>query len=89
MFDYRLPETKEFDEFRSEDVVDTFKGLVEEGDGLRFDQCLAGMVVLADLKGARKSGSIHWGGATSCEWVCVSANLYCLIFYLLTESVVD
>ena len=79
MFAYRLPEGEEFEKSKSdeEEIRDSFGEMA--GVGLRLDHCLAGRVVLGDLVGGRKKGSVNWMGATSCFWVCV---LLFLLFVL-------
>jgi CubicO group peptidase (beta-lactamase class C family) len=69
MFDYRLPETEEFKKFKMDeyDIKDSFGEMAPEG--MQVDHCLAGQVVLSDLKGGRKAGSVNWSGATRCFWV--------------------
>ena len=69
MFDYRLPNSETFDAFKNdtEDIHDSFGDMAPER--MQIDHCLAGRVILADLKGGRKAGSVNWGGATNCFWV--------------------
>jgi hypothetical protein len=78
MLDYRLPETEEFNNFRTDPelVEEHFDDMMLEGmkvdqEGMKVDQCLAGLVNMQDLKGGRKAGSITWSGATRCFWVKV------------------
>jgi CubicO group peptidase (beta-lactamase class C family) len=69
MFNYRLPDTEEFKKFKTdeEDIKDSFGDMASEG--MRLDHCLAGQVVMSDLIGGRKAGSVNWSGATRCFWV--------------------
>lgn len=69
MFDYRLPDTDEFMKFKTdeEDIRDSFGDMTPKG--MRVDHCLAGQVVMSDLTGGRKAGSVSWSGATRCFWV--------------------
>jgi CubicO group peptidase (beta-lactamase class C family) len=69
MFNYRLPDTENFNSFkRAAEEIQYFFGDTAP-DGMKIDHCLAGMVVLDSLRGGRKAGSVSWGGATSCFWV--------------------
>lgn len=69
MFNYRLPDTENFKAFKTDEdnVKHSFGEMAPEG--MQIDHCLAGQVVMDDLKGGRKAGSVNWGGATSCSWV--------------------
>jgi CubicO group peptidase (beta-lactamase class C family) len=71
MFNYRLPDTEEFRKFKSdeEEVKDSFGDMAPEG--MEIDHCLAGLVVMGDLKGGRRKGSVSWQGASRCYWVCM------------------
>ena len=69
MFNYSLPDTEIFRQFRTnpEHLKDNFGDLAPVG--MKVDHCLAGMVNQRDLLGGRKAGSITWQGATRCYWV--------------------
>jgi hypothetical protein len=65
MFDARLPDGEGFMEFRKGEEMEW---VGTEGVKVSADDCLAGIVNIADLDGRRKEGSVSWGGATQCRW---------------------